>query len=335
MNGRFWVVASIMVPVLGLLQVLPAWPLGGGGDTGCRTTGSFMLQGNGSGGCSNTSLQDDGTNVKTTETGQFGLLRVLGAQALINIVGTNGAYQWGIDTTDSPQFEDFFFGTCTLPNCSSTTDVYKIGYTSGYMEMGAPDTGPNSITYRLELRSDPNNLATGNLQLRMAPSQTGNTLAITSSGNVTQWWIDAGNGSSQPAMSPTIMRDTLTPSSAVLQFVQNNLQTPYSWYYSGNDLKLNVNSVTAHPIFDFTTANAITVDTNGQTFYNAGGSITPVGNTLTNVTSLYTTHSFGGSQVYCTNCRKSGEGVGSGTGIPIWYDGTNWRTFYDDSVAAQ
>jgi hypothetical protein len=37
---------------------------------------------------------------------------------------------------------------------------------------------------------------------------------------------------------------------------------------------------------------------------------------------------------FATNGRKSGEGVGAGTGIPVWSDGTNWRTYYDNSIAA-
>lgn len=39
-------------------------------------------------------------------------------------------------------------------------------------------------------------------------------------------------------------------------------------------------------------------------------------------------------QIIATNGRKSGEGPGAGTGCPVWWDGTNWRTFYDNSVVA-
>jgi hypothetical protein len=41
-----------------------------------------------------------------------------------------------------------------------------------------------------------------------------------------------------------------------------------------------------------------------------------------------------GAAVYASNGRKSGEGAGAGTGIPVWSDGTNWRTYYDNSIAA-
>jgi len=41
-----------------------------------------------------------------------------------------------------------------------------------------------------------------------------------------------------------------------------------------------------------------------------------------------------GSIAYASNGRKSGEGAGAGTGIPVWFDGTNWKTFYDNTTAA-
>jgi hypothetical protein len=42
-----------------------------------------------------------------------------------------------------------------------------------------------------------------------------------------------------------------------------------------------------------------------------------------------------GRIMYCTDCRKSGEGAGVGTGLPVYYDssGATWRTFYDNSAA--
>lgn len=39
-----------------------------------------------------------------------------------------------------------------------------------------------------------------------------------------------------------------------------------------------------------------------------------------------------GTAAFATNGRKSGEGVGAGTGCPVWWDGAAWRTFYDNSV---
>lgn len=41
-----------------------------------------------------------------------------------------------------------------------------------------------------------------------------------------------------------------------------------------------------------------------------------------------------GSLIYITNGRKSGEGIGAGTGIVAYHDGSNWYRFADDTVAA-
>jgi hypothetical protein len=41
-----------------------------------------------------------------------------------------------------------------------------------------------------------------------------------------------------------------------------------------------------------------------------------------------------GLSILATNARKAGEGAGTGTGCPVWCDGTSWRTYYDNSVAA-
>jgi hypothetical protein len=37
-----------------------------------------------------------------------------------------------------------------------------------------------------------------------------------------------------------------------------------------------------------------------------------------------------GKTAYCTNGRKIGEGGGSGTGIPVYYSQSSWRTFSSD-----
>lgn len=37
---------------------------------------------------------------------------------------------------------------------------------------------------------------------------------------------------------------------------------------------------------------------------------------------------------FCTNCRKSGEGAGLGTGTIIYDDGSAWRRTADDTTAA-
>ena len=41
-----------------------------------------------------------------------------------------------------------------------------------------------------------------------------------------------------------------------------------------------------------------------------------------------------GYQAYATNGRKSGEGAGAGTGVPVFHDGTAWRTADGATVAA-
>lgn len=34
-----------------------------------------------------------------------------------------------------------------------------------------------------------------------------------------------------------------------------------------------------------------------------------------------------GAIAYASNGRKSGEGAGDGTGLPVYYDGSSWKTF--------
>lgn len=41
-----------------------------------------------------------------------------------------------------------------------------------------------------------------------------------------------------------------------------------------------------------------------------------------------------GSTAFASNGRKSGEGVGAGTGVPIWTDGSKWLTFYNNTEVA-
>lgn len=62
------------------------------------------------------------------------------------------------------------------------------------------------------------------------------------------------------------------------------------------------------------------------------GSVKPKSYTVAGLPSA-ATHGVG-SQVYASNGRKSGEGGGAGTGVPVWSDGTNWKTFYDNSTVA-
>ncbi|AXN57970.1 hypothetical protein [Acinetobacter phage ABPH49] len=51
------------------------------------------------------------------------------------------------------------------------------------------------------------------------------------------------------------------------------------------------------------------------------------------VAELPTSASVGG-MMYATNGRRAGEAVGAGTGVPVFYDGAAWRTFYDNTVVA-
>jgi hypothetical protein len=41
-----------------------------------------------------------------------------------------------------------------------------------------------------------------------------------------------------------------------------------------------------------------------------------------------------GRIAYASNGRKSGEGAGAGTGVPVWDDGSNWKAFYDNTTVA-
>lgn len=41
-----------------------------------------------------------------------------------------------------------------------------------------------------------------------------------------------------------------------------------------------------------------------------------------------------GRKAQASNGRKSGEGAGVGTGVPVWDDGTNWKTYYDNTTVA-
>lgn len=53
------------------------------------------------------------------------------------------------------------------------------------------------------------------------------------------------------------------------------------------------------------------------------------------VAGLPSTTTYGvGSKAFASNGRRAGEGAGTGSGCPVWSDGTNWRTFYDNSIVA-
>lgn len=50
------------------------------------------------------------------------------------------------------------------------------------------------------------------------------------------------------------------------------------------------------------------------------------------VATLPTTGVSAMSSSYASNGRKSGEGSGAGTGVPVWFDGSNWKTYYDNTT---
>lgn len=69
---------------------------------------------------------------------------------------------------------------------------------------------------------------------------------------------------------------------------------------------------------------------------NAPVSITSVRllDTSFTVTELGTLEGDFDQTVFASNGRRSGEGAGAGTGCPVWWDGADWRTFYDNAVVA-
>jgi len=80
-----------------------------------------------------------------------------------------------------------------------------------------------------------------------------------------------------------------------------------------------------------TVGNSSTTDTYLSGRVRAGTVVTPA---TYLVAALPTSGTPAGSGAYASNGRKAGEGAGAGTGIPTWFDGTNWRTYYDNTVTA-
>lgn len=39
-----------------------------------------------------------------------------------------------------------------------------------------------------------------------------------------------------------------------------------------------------------------------------------------------------GAVAFCINARKSGEGVGAGTGCPVYFNSAAWYNFYDNNL---
>lgn len=76
----------------------------------------------------------------------------------------------------------------------------------------------------------------------------------------------------------------------------------------------------------------ITFAAKGTGTIKAQSPVTPLSAVLASLPSASTVPA--GSFAYASNGRKAGEGAAAGTGIPVWSNGTNWRTYYDNSAAA-
>jgi hypothetical protein len=58
-------------------------------------------------------------------------------------------------------------------------------------------------------------------------------------------------------------------------------------------------------------------------------------NDLTSLAAEPAERLYQGRVMYCTDCRKGGEGGGGGTGLPVYFDssGATWRNFFDNAAA--
>ncbi len=54
--------------------------------------------------------------------------------------------------------------------------------------------------------------------------------------------------------------------------------------------------------------------------------------TVDQVSNLPSTGNAEGDVAYALNGRKSGEGAGSGTGVPVWWSGSHWYAFWSSAV---
>lgn len=91
----------------------------------------------------------------------------------------------------------------------------------------------------------------------------------------------------------------------------------------GGQLGINFN------VSGFTSGAALRVAQNGNIIAN-----TPVIKAKYVVASLPTAGLVSGAEAFATNGRQAGQAAGAGTGCPVWYDGTVWRTYYDNSPVA-
>ncbi|HIE0170411.1 TPA: hypothetical protein ACXI8G_000952 [Serratia marcescens] len=85
----------------------------------------------------------------------------------------------------------------------------------------------------------------------------------------------------------------------------------------------------AFNVSGYTAGAAMRVAQNGNILAN-----TPVQKARYAVNALPTSGLISGAEAYATNGRRAGEGAGAGSGCPVWFDGTYWRTYYDNSIVA-
>jgi len=144
----------------------------------------------------------------------------------------------------------------------------------------------------------------------------------------------------------SVQKVTFTAAKTVNRFIASNLPDKTGWLFFTNG-----NATIADTIYiDTPNGRSIKMPPGGSivqyqvmpgtnavvqimNVYHLRSTQVMVEDTLTNITALVETgiklHG-----MFVTNGRKSGEGAGAGTGIPVYYDGTNLRTYYDNTVAA-
>ena len=67
-------------------------------------------------------------------------------------------------------------------------------------------------------------------------------------------------------------------------------------------------------------------------YQSVSKALSTAGNTYTVATLPAYAHE--GQAAFAANGRKSGETQGNGTGVPVWWDGSAWRTHYDNTVVS-
>lgn len=94
----------------------------------------------------------------------------------------------------------------------------------------------------------------------------------------------------------------------------------------GNKYRFLTNSETGVQLAD--------VIATGDGYLNVSQAIGPKSATVAALPSGSPSPFKAGTLAYASDGRKSGEAEGAGTGCPVWWDGTHWRTHYDNSIVA-